>query len=491
MDSSASSVDIRRYLRILRRSLWILILCPVISAAVAAGVSKVLPPVYEGHVALLVRPAQVLPVDTNGAALTSDQISRTYATLMTERPLLQQVITELNLNTTPENLAKQIKVTPQPNTTILDVSADSTNPNLARDIANTLVSDFINQMKAIQSQEQSAQNTRPQDNLVVVAPAVTPTKPVSPNLLLNTLLAAAAGLLLGAGIIVLREYLDQTVKSDDDLVRRSGVVPIAHVGFAPAPRARRAELVVLDPNSTIAEAYRVLRTNLLFSGVDRDLRTIVITSSAPGEGKSRTTANLAVALAQAGYRTLLVDADFRRPSQHRILGRVRNVGLSNLMIQDIPERELVSAVEGVPNLHFVASGPTPPNPSELLGSGRMLEVLAHFRESYHYVVIDTPPVNAVTDAMILAARCDGVIFVAESARTTYPALAHAREAIERVRGQILGVVVNKVRTGRGGYDYDGYYAEYGYYAPNGTAAATASQAAPAATAPVEASRAGN
>jgi capsular exopolysaccharide synthesis family protein len=492
-DPTAASVDLRRYARILRRSLWILILCPLISAVVAGGVSKLLPPVYEAHVAMLVRPAQVLPVDANGAALTSDQISRTYASLMTERPLLEQVIGELDLNTTPENLAKQVKVTPQPNTTILDVAVDSTNPRLARDIANTLVSDFITQIKTIQSQEQTAQNSRPQDNLVVVSPADTPSKPVSPNVLLNTLLAAAAGLLLGAGIIVLREYLDQTVKSDDDLVRRSGVVPIAHVGYAPAGRGRRAELVVLDPNSAIAEAYRVLRTNLLFSGVDRELRTIVITSSAPGEGKSRTAANLAVALAQAGYRTLLVDADFRRPAQHRILGRVRNLGLSNLMIQDLPERELVTAVEGVPNLSFVASGPTPPNPSELLGSGRMLEVIAHFREGYHYVIVDTPPVNAVTDAIILAARCDGVILVVESGRTTYPALAHAREAIERVRGQILGVVVNKVRSGRGGYEYDGYYAEYGYYAPNGAAAGADSRAAGNASAPTQAepSRAGN
>ncbi len=471
---SSTSVDIRRYLRILRRSLWILILCPLVAAAVAGGVSTRLSPVYEAHVALLVRPTQVLPVDAGVAAVTSDQISRTYAQLMTERPLLDKVVRDLNVDTTPERLAKQVKVTPQPNTTILDVSASSTNPQLARDIANTLVNDFIAQIKDIQSQEQTAQNSRSQDNLVVVSPAVTPDKPVSPNIPLNTLLAAAAGLLVAGGIIVLREYLDQTMKSDEEVIRRTGVIPIGHIGYAPAARVRRGELVMLDPaSSTVAEAYRALRTNLLFSGLDRDLRTIVVTSSAPGEGKSRTAANLSIALAQAGHRTLLVDADFRRPSQHRIFGRVRNVGLSNLMIHEVPEDELVRPVEGVPNLFFVPSGPTPPNPSELLGSPRMKSVLAHFRGTYNYVVIDTPPINVVTDASVLAAASDGVLLVGESGRTPYPALAHAREVITRVGGTILGVVVNKLRPGTGGaYYYDGYYQEYGYYAndqtkPNG------------------------
>jgi len=149
---AASSVDIRRYLRILRRSLWILILCPLVSAVVAGGVSTQLRPVYEAHVALLVRPAQVLPVDTGVAAVTSDQISRTYAQLMVQRPLLEEVIKDLNLNTTSDKVAKQVRVTPQPNTTILDVAASSTNPQLARDVANTLVNDFITQMKDIQSQ---------------------------------------------------------------------------------------------------------------------------------------------------------------------------------------------------------------------------------------------------------------------------------------------------------------------------------------------------
>jgi tyrosine-protein kinase len=460
-------MELRRYLLVLRRSLWLLIAAPLVAALVAGAVSYRMAPVYEAHVALLVRPSQVLPVDTGVAAVTSDQISRTYAQLMVQRPLLEQVVNDLNISESPESLQHQITITPQPNTTIIDVAASSTNPALARDLANTLVNDFISQIKTIQQQEQSQQNPRAEDNLVVVSPAITPTKPVSPDIPRNILLAAAAGLLLAIAVVVLREYLDQTVKSDDDLITRAQVVPIGHVGYFEAPRQKRGELVVLDPKSPVAEAYRAIRTNLLFSTLDREVKTIVVTSAAPGEGKSRTAANMALALAQAGYRTVLVDADFRRPSQHKIFGRVRNIGLSNLMIQDIPEQELIHAFEDVPNLHFITSGPTPPNPSELLGSGRMRSVIASLRERYHYVVIDTPPVNAVTDAIVLAAAVDGVVLVAESNRTTYPSLVHAREAVERVGGQILGVVVNKLKASQGRY-YDGYYYSYGYYGEDGT-----------------------
>ena len=459
--ASSSAVPLRRYLRSLRRFWWLVVLCPLLAGLVSGGVSTQLPPVYEAHVGLLVRPAQVLPVDTGVAAVTSDQISRTYAQLMVQRPLLEQVIGDLNLDTTAENLQKTITVTPQPNTTILDVAVKNTDPAAARDIANTLVNDFISQMKTIASQEQTAQAPRAEDNLVVVSPAVSPTKPVSPNIPLNAGIAALAGLLIALGVLFLREYLDQTVKSDDEMIERSRVLPIAHIAWTPAPKGRKGEIVVLDARSPVAEAYRALRTNLLFSTIDKEVKTLVITSSSPGEGKSRTAANLATALAQAGYRTLLVDADFRRPSQHRLFGRVRNIGLSNLMIQDVPEEQLVYAVEDLPTLHLVTSGPTPPNPSELLGSARMRGVLAHLRQRYHYVIVDTPPVNAVTDAAVLATAVDGVVLVVESGRTTYAALAHTREAIERVGGTVLGAVVNKVRSRSAGY-YEGYY-EYGYY----------------------------
>ena len=431
-----------------------LIACPIIAALAAGAVSFLLPPVYEAKVSLLVRPAQPLASsDPTVAALTSDQISRTYAALMTERPLLQAVSGELGLNIRPEDLAKEITVTPEPNTTILDVSVKDTNPALARDLANRLVADLIAQIKQIEQQEAQIPNSRSGDNLIVVSPAVLPDRPVSPNKTLNVAIAFSAGLLIAFGLAFGLDYLDQSIKSEDELTERLGLVPIGHIGFVPATKTKRGELVALDGESYASEGYRALRTSLLFSTIDQHLKAIVITSAEPGAGKSRTAANLALVLAQAGHRTLLIDADFRRPSQRRIFGRVRNVGLTNLILQDATEADAITAVDQEPNLFLLTSGPTPTNPSELLGSARMQELMMRLWAHFTYVILDTPPVNAVTDATILAAAANGTILVVEQGRTTFPALRHAKEMLDRVGAHTIGVVMNKMRATGGAYTY--------------------------------------
>lgn len=439
---------------------WMIVICPVVAALAAGAVSLVLPPVYEAHVALLVRPAQPLATtDPNVASLTTDQISRTYAALMTERPLLVQVSNQLGLTMRPEDLAKEINVTPQPNTQILDVAVRDTNPTLARDLANQLVAALVAEVKQFQQQEAQLPNSRSGDDLVVVSPAVLPDRPVSPNKTLNVAIAFAAGLAVAVGIAFLLDYLDQSIKSDEELTERVGLIAVGHIAFVAAGQGKGGELVTLDSSSHASEAYKALRTSLLFSAIDQELKVIVITSAEQGEGKSRTAANLAVALAHAENRTLLVDADFRRPSQHRIFGRIRNVGLSNLILRDMNPNEVVGGVETVPNLWLLASGPTPPNPSELLGSGRMKELMAWLSEQFAYVIIDTPPVNAVTDASILAASAGGTILVVEQGRTTVPALQHAKQVLDRVGAHTIGAVMNKLRAQGGSYSY-----AYGYYA---------------------------
>jgi capsular exopolysaccharide synthesis family protein len=466
-------------------------------------------------------------------AVSADQISSTYAQLMTERPILQQVVKDLGLRMSVEDLSNKVKVTPQSNTSIITVSVDSTNRKLARDVANRLVEDFITQTKRIQQQqsqqytariqaqiqqvEQSiasdqasidklgrpsslnaqqqtelttlqqqlsadrtqytalvgnladleAQDARSTDNLIVISPAVLPNRAVSPKPLLNVLLALVGGLTLAVGAVLGLERLDQSVKSDEQLNERTGLVAIGHIPYVVTSKAGREDLVALtDSLSPVAEAYKALRTNLLFSSLDNRLQVIVVTSSVPMEGKSRTAANLAVVLAQAGYSTVLIDADFRRPSQHRIFGRIRNVGLSNLMLRDVPEQELLWPIEQVPNLQLIASGPTPPNPSELLGSAQMRVLLGSLRERFTYVVVDTPPVNAVTDPTVLAAYADATILVIEQGRTTFPALTRAQQALERVDAKIVGAVINKLRSESTSYYYYNY--QYGdYHKSNG------------------------
>src|SRR5207249_3253946 len=174
-------------------------------------------------------------------------------------------------------------------------------------------------------------------NPVVWTRAIAPVDPVWPKPPLNIGIGLVGGLLLGLGLAFLLDYLDQSVRSDEVLRERTGLAPLGHISYVPAKPDRRGELVVLGSDSAAIEAYKTLRTNLVFSSVDREIKTIVITSAAPNEGKSRTAANLAIVLAQAGHPTLLLDADFRRPSQHRIFGRVRNIGLSNLIVDNIPD----------------------------------------------------------------------------------------------------------------------------------------------------------
>ena len=376
------------------------------------------------------------------------------------------MIADLRLKIRPDDLAKRIKATPQPNTTILDIAVDDTNPALARNIANDLVDKLIGELKDIQTSHLQVPNSRLSDVLVPVSPAVVPDRPVSPTKALNISIAFGAGLLLAVGLAYLLERLDQSIKTDEDLTERLGLLPVGHIGYVLAGKGNRGELITLDAHSHASEAYRALRTSLLFSAIDRELKEIVVTSAEVGEGKSRTAANLAIVLAQAGHWTLLIDADFRRPAQHRMFARIRNVGLSNLILQDAAESEAIATVESVPNLCVLTSGPTPPNPSELLGSGRMRELMARLRTSFSYVIVDTPPVNAVTDASILSASANGTILVVEHGHTSFPALERAKQMLDRVGAHTIGVVMNKVRASSGSYAYD-----YGYYAasPDGHA----------------------
>ena len=534
-----------QYLQAIRRRAWLLAALPLFAVVVAVAVTRTLPPVYESDVTLVVRPAQPInSLDPNTSPSSPDQVSRTYAQLMTQRPLLVRVIADLKLHATPEQLQSAIKVAPQANTTVLKVTVQNSNPAQARDIANKLVDDFITQTKQIQQgqvdqytaktevqleqlrkqinaeqdrmdqliqkansqsgrsgrstqaspstgdlsslsvQEQSEYNSlqqqitvnrsqyfdivrnesdielnvaRTADSVVVVAPAVAPNSPSSPKLWLNVLFAAVTGIGIAVAVIFLMEHLDQSIRSGDQMMERTGLLPLASVPSWSVAKRSEKELAALQKDSALSEPYRTLRTNILFSNIDRRLRTIAVTSALPKEGKSRTAANLSIALAAAGHRTLLIDCDFRRPVQHKLFGRIRNVGLADVMLGDSIEAEAIGRVDQVPNLWLLSSGPTPPNPSELLGSARMRELLARLADNFSHVVIDTPPVNVVADALVLGSYTDATLVVVDYGRSRYPTVRSARESLQRVGARVLGGVLNKVPT-REGYGY--YYYNY-------------------------------
>ncbi|HHV55093.1 MAG TPA: CpsD/CapB family tyrosine-protein kinase [Firmicutes bacterium] len=213
-----------------------------------------------------------------------------------------------------------------------------------------------------------------------------------------------------------------------------------------------------QPKSPVAEAYRTLRTNIQFAAVGHALRTLLITSAGPDEGKTTALANLGVAMAQAGSKVLLVNADLRRPALHRLLNRPERVGLTNVLLGTVPLEEAIQPT-GIENLSFLGSGPLPPNPSELLGSAAMGEIIARLQEMYDLALFDAPPVVAITDAAVLAPRVDGVILLVRSGHTDREAARQARLNLQRVGARILGVILNDVqmRGGRYGYYYYYYY----------------------------------
>lgn len=211
-----------------------------------------------------------------------------------------------------------------------------------------------------------------------------------------------------------------------------------------------------DAKSPIAEAYKAIRTNLQFASVGTASRVITFTSATPAEGKSTTISNVALTMAQDGKKTLLIDADMRKPVQHRIFG-LPNQGLSNCIAMDVPWKEAVQH-EVVPYLDVLTSGPVPPNPSELLGSDRMKKIISHVRTQYDYILIDMPPVLAVTDAAIMGSKVDGVMLVVKSGAISPEEAKMAKTKLEQGGAHILGVVLNEVpRRQHGSYGYEYYY----------------------------------
>lgn len=218
----------------------------------------------------------------------------------------------------------------------------------------------------------------------------------------------------------------------------------------------RKLIVQEQAKSPIAEAYRTLRTNIQFSKVDGDLKVIMFTSSGPGEGKSTTTANTAVALAQSGKRVIIMDCDLRKPVQHKIFAK-RNKGVTNVLVEDLNPLDLLQETE-VDNLLLLPSGPIPPNPSELLGTVAMKETISCLKDKCDFLIVDAPPIVAVTDASVLASKVDGILLVVNSGSNRPEMVQKAKELLVRANGHILGVVLNRVEIEE---EHSYYYYYYG------------------------------
>jgi capsular exopolysaccharide synthesis family protein len=305
-------------------------------------------------------------------------------------------------------------------------------------------------------------------NIRVVEKAETPRGPISPNRLRNYQVALILGLLIGVGLALGFEHLDNTFKTPDDVREHLGV---PFLGMVPDADGKGGggrpggAIVLRNPNSAAADAYRVLRTNLIFSSAQTSGRAIVVSSASPGEGKTTTVANLAAALAHNGAKVLAVDADLRRPTLHTHFGLQKTPGLSDLIVGKSAAAQAIQTTR-VNGLQLLACGYQPPNPAELLGSPMMKQVLEALRAHYDWVLIDSPPLLAMADTPVVASMVEGVVLVLAAESATKPAVARAIDQVRAVGGKVIGVVLNRVDLQRNSYYYSQNYGEYyrSYYA---------------------------
>jgi capsular exopolysaccharide synthesis family protein len=322
-------------------------------------------------------------------------------------------------------------------------------------------------------------------NIRVVDPALVPKTPSKPQKSRNISLAILVGLVGGIGLALLREYLDNTVKNPDDIenlarlpslavvpsfadgagTTNKGRLPKLLKGQGTGAREGRVELVShLQPQSQISEAFRALRTSLLLSQADRPPQVILMTSALPREGKTTAAANLAVTLAQLGDRTLLVDGDLRKPGVSRAMSMSgsKYAGLSSYLA-GVSTLDLITVQHpGISNLSIIPTGPVPPNPADLLSSHRLSDMVVELRRRYKFVVIDSPPIMAATDAVILSVLADGVLMVVRSGETPKEAFTRTCDLLTSVKSRILGVVLNAVDAGSPDYYYSYRYYPYSY-----------------------------
>jgi succinoglycan biosynthesis transport protein ExoP len=453
-------MTIAQYLRLLRQH-WLLIALLTTCGTVGAGLySAVVPPTYEAKTQLFVSTAGR---DTNvselaqGSAFTQQRV-KSYADLLTSPRVLAPVIDQLSLRLTAEDLAKRVTATSPLDTVLIDITVEDASPRRAADTANTIAATFPGVVSELETPR--GQTSSPV-KVSVTRLADPPTGPVAPRKALDLALGLLIGLGLGVGAAVLRDSLDRTVGGRNEANEIAQAPVLGAVADDSAVDSQ--PLIVHDTFSPRAEAFRQLRTNIRFLGVDHRVTSLVVTGSVPAEGKSTTAANLAIALAQAGENVVLIDADLRRPSVTDLFGLPTGIGLTSVLVGDSPLGSALQPWRDDLSLQVLAAGPLPPNPSELVGSARMAEIVQQLTGQGATVVIDSPPLLPVTDAAVLARITDGALLVTRIGTTRVEQLSAAAEALRTAGAPILGLLLNRVP--RRGSGYSGYHKAYASYAP--------------------------
>jgi non-specific protein-tyrosine kinase len=508
------SQELKRYFYLFLRWWWLIAICAAVGAGIAYVRSLRVTPVYTATAVLRVQFGG--PADDYRGIYYGEQLASVHSQVLTARPVMRTVTERLGLEMTPQQLAGLITVQQVPDAALIRLSVTYVDPVQAAQIANAVADAYVAHNEAVQQsryadylsgvqaqmsemaalvesttaaiaalgtpitakeqvelsrlqttlagyrntyamlwssyEDMRLTATLSTDSVVLFEPAEAPGAPDGTGAARSITMSGIVGAMLAFGVAFLIEYLDDTLKTPDDVREALGLNTLGAIGRIGKQDGER--IVAENPRSPISESYRRLRTNVRFTSLDDPIRTLLVTSPGMSEGKSVTVANLATAMAQAGLQVVVVDADLRRPRQHRMF----TIGSSEGLTQSLLEGRLdgnVSPVNDTRGLNVLPSGELPPNPAELLGSLRMQSLLDELTAQGDIVLIDSPPVLPVTDAAVLAQYVDGVLLVIDAGRTRLDAARQALQSLRQVGANVLGAVLNGVPERRGAYRY--YY----------------------------------
>jgi len=474
-------MTLERYLITLLKRWKLMVICIVLLGVGAFIGSRQMTPLYQSTALVQIAFSSGTNQSDYASLLAGDQLVQTEVILATSDPVLRKVASRYP-GLTVEELSNEVTVTPKTNTQLFEIDVLDPSPTraaaLANDVANTLI------QQQVQLQQQASAQTG--SFLFVAQPAQPPLRPARPNILLNTAAGLLAGLLLGVSLALLFEQLDTRVRTPEALTQLLGWPILATILQA----GRKEEVVNPTKRNPNVESYRILRTNIGFSAIDKPLHTLVVTSAVPRDGKSVIAANLAVFMAKAGKNTLLIDADLRRPTQHEHFGLpAQAMGFSNAILAfSMPSSPNPPAYQqpltptmttapssstavtrtpsldpflhpvDIPNLCVMPSGPLPPNPPELLDSKAMQHLLTTLGScGVEVIIFDTPPLLGLSDASILASKADGTLVVVDITRANKGNLKQLKAILEQAGAGVIGCVVNKQRRSRNEAIYSYYY----------------------------------
>jgi succinoglycan biosynthesis transport protein ExoP len=464
-DNDYIEIDLRELFFALLRKWWFILLCFVITTGITFVVTfYYIVPVYQAETTLFLGKEK----DSIGGITFSDlqlgnQLIVDYREIIKSNLVTEEVISKLNLDMDIKTFKERVEVTTITDSRIFRISFESTDPQLAADVANELA----------QVISEKAAEIIEVKNVSIIDVAKVPEEPIKPKKLKSMAVAALVGVLVGVLIIIILELLDNTFKKPEDVEKKLGTKVIGSVpqfeGYKKKKKLSKQEakerdrknlITLLNPKSPAAEAYRAMRTNIHYCGIDKELKTIVVTSPGPSDGKTTTSCNLAISFAQNGKKVLLIDADLRKAKVHKYFDLPNHVGLTNCLVDNVDPSDAIMLRKDIPNLHFILAGHVPPNPAELLGSNKMKELLEKLQGSFDVIVIDTPPVMNVTDSTILAGMADGIILVVSAGETNIEIAREALKTISEVGTKILGTALVKIDAQSVGSYYRYYSYEY-------------------------------